>query len=414
MQNRICAIGDSFVLANFIAGAGGGHPLSQTTGMATMLEAISLGQFKVTPELTFGVTGETTGQILARFDEQVGVNWGNFDILWVDGGRNDGDATVADSLATIANLRAMSDRALAHGKKVFLMLPNPPRTTGITTLLQQQIRSYVNRQMKVYAEAQPGVYFVDYWRDWVDGITIAGAPASGITYDGVHPDYKGAYNGATRVLATVSPDFPQSLRTQPAWDVWDATYNPSGNVVGVNNPADMMLLGTGGSKSNASGTVANHWTLFGSAADAARIVGSVVPDVVGFGSVGSQTQVITISTLTAALGGYLLWDSGGTVTNLIGKQIEGVVDISLGSLGNCTGIVLYVQYYNGATNEYVVAMNNGSGNVIPYVSGSMVLRTPPLLYDVTAQNLEIFVGFAFNTGGSGVISVSNPVIREVQ
>lgn len=410
---RICAIGDSLVLANFIAG-GGGHPLSQTTGVATMLEAISLGQFKVTPELTFGVSGDTTGGMVARFDNQVGVNWGNFDILWIDGGRNDGDSTLSDALATITNLKYMANAALAHGKKVFMMLPNPPRTTGISTLLQEKIRSYVNQQMRVYAKTNPGVFFIDYWHDWVNGTSTAGAPSANITYDGIHSDYLGAYNAASRVIATVGSEFPQPPRIQPAWNVFDGTFNISGNAVGVNNPADMMMLGTSGTLNNASGVVANNWTLFGSVADSSRVVGSVVPAVAGIGSVGSQTQKITISTLTAPLGGLLLWDAGAPVANLVNQSIEAVAEVSVSNIVNCTGIVLYAQYYNGSTNEYVIAMNNGSGNVIPYANSSMVLRTPPLPYTNLAQNLQIFLGMAFNTGGSGVITMANPALRIVQ
>lgn len=414
MQNRICAIGDSFVLANFIAGGGGGFPLSQTTGVAVMLEAISLGQFRVTPELTFGVTGETTGQMLARFDSQVGANWGNFDILWLDGGRNDGDASSSDALATIVNLRAMSDAALAHGKKVFLMLPNPPRTTGISTLAQEQVRSYVNRQMKVYAKASPGVYFIDYWHDWADPTSTAGAPATSITYDGVHPDYLGAYNAAQRVLAAVGPDFPQMLRAQPAWDVYDATLNPSGNAVGINNVGDQMMLGLGGSLSNASGVVATHWQLIGSAADATRIVGSVVAGTAGIGSVASQTQKVTVSALTAAAGIFVLWDAGAKVTGLVGKSVEASAEVTVSNLVNCTAVLIAAQYYNGATNQYTYALNNGSGNTLPVVNGSMTLRTPPLPYVTAAQNLQIFLGLSFNAGGSGAVTIANPAIRAVQ
>src|SRR5690606_40502634 len=66
----------------------------------------------------YAVSGETTAEMRARYGDDIAATYSRFDILWIDGGRNDGHTSLASGEETIANIVAMATAARDAGKLV--------------------------------------------------------------------------------------------------------------------------------------------------------------------------------------------------------------------------------------------------------------------------------------------------------
>lgn len=411
---RLLGFGDSFIANGSAADSGGGYPFTSTIGILPMLEAMSLGRLRYDHANNKGVAGQTSTQVLARYGTDVTANLSRFDVLYVAAGRNDPDATLADGNTTVANLSAICTMARAQRKVVLLEIPNPPRSFAIVTDAQRRVRAYVNEKMRAYARATQGVTFCDYYRDWVDASLSTGAPASGISSDGLHPDITGALYAARRLVDQVGFAFPYPARSQAQGDWYDATTNTAGNILAAISNTAQLLQGTAGTASApVTGNVATSWTCSRYSGTGTEVVCSKDAASSGYDSVGGDKQVITISTLSGSFLGAFRNANITPAAALIGQYVEGQIELDLSALVGCTGMALYLYHWNGTASKYAIALNNGSGGVIAYPNGRYLFRTPPMLLEPSASQLRIELTFQFNAGGSGVIKASAPSIRVV-
>lgn len=407
--NRLCVLADSFGI-NGARSSSYPQAYTSTTGPVAMLEALSFGRFTFDVDLQFATLGHTTTQMAARYDADVAANYEDFEVLWLDGGRNDDDTSKAAGDITVANFIAMATKALRNGKSVFIPTPNPPRSYLISTDNQRKVRGYVNREVKKWCVGKRGVAYVDRWRDWVDPTVSTGVPASGITTDGMHPEVTAAVRDARRVIDTVGFAFPLPYKEQSAWDWYDASLNPTGNLLALKSTAMPRLAGTGGSKTTFTGNVADNFSLSRLSGAGTEIVASKEAASAGYGSEGGDRQVLTVSTLSGDVGFILAGaDLGAPPAGLVGQQVFGQFEVELASMVGNTSLNVFLQYWNGAENIVTYALNSGTGAVIPWPDGKLLLKTPEFTL-TGAQSLQILVSGGFNSGGSGIIKLGAPGI----
>jgi lysophospholipase L1-like esterase len=417
---RLAIISDSFGAANGNRQSGYPQAFTSTTGVASMLEAFTQGRFRFSLEMNKSVSGNSTTQMLARFATDIEANFDLFDILMIDGGRNDGQASKANGDTTIANLMEMASRGVVAGKPVIMMTPNPPRTFGITTDAQRRVRGYVNREVKRRCAMMKGVVYIDFWRDWVDPTLNTGAPAAGITYDQMHPDVTGAVFAARRLIDTIGFAFPLPPKDQAQWDWYDASMNPAGNLLALkgtplgNTP---RMGGTGGTISTyAGGTagVAANFAISRVSGTGTEVTASKEAGVAGYDSAGGDKQVLTVAALSGPTLINLQTDIGSAPpAGVMGGDCFAQCEVEVSNLVGLTSFTLTLQYWNGSANQVSVALNNGTGAVIPLPNGKYMLRTPNFTVTALAQNLQWIFNAGFNTGGSGIIKVGAPGIWPV-
>lgn len=137
-----------------------------------------------------GISGQTTYQMLLRFNEDV-VDLHPAAVV-INGGTNDiaENNYQYDEHRTFGNIKAMAEIAAANGIKVILasVLPSNrfkwrPEMTGIPERIES-----LNKLIKALAERE-GYAYIDYHSRMVDAAT--GGMIGAYSEDGVHPNAEG-------------------------------------------------------------------------------------------------------------------------------------------------------------------------------------------------------------------------------
>lgn len=338
---RLLHWGDSFPV-QAVGSTGGAELFKSPASIATIMEGLSLGQFAYPVQNMKGVFGQTCPQVQARFATDVAPFASNFDVAIIDCGRNDTAAAKSDGDATLASIEAMVGLVQALGKQAYIALPNPPRSAAPNSATNQQVRGYVNQQIRYWAAAH-NVPVLDYWRDTVDATVSTGAWASGNSSDNLHMNGTGALIAGQRSLAQVSGLAAGATYNQPAWDIYNSSTNPFGNqlsIVGAGVPlleGSSVVSGTGLTGFGPSG-----WTIAVSQG-AATTVASKVTGVSGFGSIGSDAECFAISAVTSSpytiqmTTGFTQPASlGGATAAFTGAISGGILTVSAVSSGTIT------------------------------------------------------------------------------
>ena len=159
-----------------------------------------------------GVSGNTTTQMLARFDADVVANYNSFDTLIFEPGPNDYPNSF--SLATVqSNVSFVINSALAAAKSVILLTPTP---TEFNTSAQNAVQQAARQWMLTNYGTTAGVTVVDVAALMADPLT--GQPLSALyvptTVEAtrVHPSLAGAQVMGRAIAealppATYSPRF---------------------------------------------------------------------------------------------------------------------------------------------------------------------------------------------------------------
>lgn len=402
---RLMHLSDSFGAQQTGYTDAGVNPYKALAGIAVALEVFSRGQFTFDPTNNKGVNGETTAQMLARFDADVLANAANFDILLIDGARNDPSTSKAQGDATIANLWAIVQRTVAMGKDPWVILPNPPRSYAPNTATDQKVRAYVNVEMQRLCSVAR-IPFINPWRDLVDPSDNNGAWASGISTDGLHTiNGKGPRLYAKRALDTVGALYPKGPRVQSAWDQYDATYSPFGNALTLVGGLVPRFGGTGGTLSGGvTGALAAGWYCDCNSGTGSDVVASKVAAVAGYDSTGGDRQRFVIGTpLATAWSGELY--TGFTIpAGLAGKQAVLEVEVEL------TG-------WNTVLPGFAAYLRGGSAigqmlNVTHIDNGERaLLRTAPVTLGSAGAFCITAFGLYPGVGAAGTVDFMNPIMR---
>jgi lysophospholipase L1-like esterase len=220
----------------------------------------------------YGVGGATTRQIIgldSGTDQRVLIAARTPDILFVNGGTNDGMSAYAGAQASAANQQALITAALAAGVQLVLLYPLLPRS-GQTGGAIQAFGEF-NRMMRNFADATPGVYFVDVLQYFLDPTSASYAPIGGsgggagaVTNEGLHPSVAGAAGSCGAFQEALSQVCrirrPRALAQN---EVWNSANAPHSNVLGSKG---LMLATTGGTLNAVTNAgVADGWAVTTSA-----------------------------------------------------------------------------------------------------------------------------------------------------
>lgn len=245
------------------------------------------GKMEVNGPDDYGVGGDTSTDLLARWSTVLADDAQNIFLLIGVNDRGGADMTLA---ATIANVEQMLDEAGEAGKRIWLAneMPREGVTAGQEANHIAFSRWCSDPQGALFR--RPWVFPVDTWQAVADD-TASNTFLNGMDVDGLHL----LVVGAARVgLGALAPAVYAGLQNVAAYelandetDLFDATTNPTGT---LNTNAG--LTGTGGSGgSNTAGNFADDFVAsVNGAANNALFTGSKETD-----PDGNEWQVITIS-----------------------------------------------------------------------------------------------------------------------
>lgn len=229
------------------------------------LEAFTGQRIQCPPQYNFGVAGYKTSDILnntaASFlggrtpiDAVCACPAASVFLLAGTNDRGGANMTLAQS---IANMTTILDRLYAVGKTVFLF-NEWPRDGIDANPTQPAIALAFARWLKDVAFKRPGVVGIDAW-PYLSNTTSTDNRNTRNTLcfkDGAHPSGFGSYMAAKAAAPAFNAVFPPlDVLATNAFDVYDATSNPAGNLLSVG-----MMAGTSGTVTNGTGQVANGWT----------------------------------------------------------------------------------------------------------------------------------------------------------
>lgn len=144
--------------------------------------------------LNKGISGNTTAQMLARFDtdivashpEKVVILAGTNDLA---GNDNGGVSRSSDYI--VGNLAAMVQKALAGGASEVLLCSVLPvsQYSWRPAIVPMPLIQELNAKIRAYCEATAGCTYVDYYSSWLN--EEGTGAKDGLTYDNVHPTRTG-------------------------------------------------------------------------------------------------------------------------------------------------------------------------------------------------------------------------------
>jgi lysophospholipase L1-like esterase len=411
---RVAMIGDSITAAHVFAQ--NGYSNYGLRGFWHWANLYSGQKWALDPALIKGVSGNTTTQMLARYQGDVAANYASFDILSIEGGTNDFPTGGITPSTTIPNITTMAGMALAAGKKV-VIFPILPRSdyTGLSAPNQITAKNYVgqiNTRLRAYALATPGVTFIDCYRDLA--VPTTDVPATGVLYDGIHPSTDGARLIGRRINDTLGPLTPRPpVWSQGALDLYNATENPYGNLM-----VAPQLTGTGGSLGgNATGSMATGWFYFKSAGThtSAEVTASKVAASSGYDAWSSDKQVFVVNIAgKSATEQILMLDPGAAVSLAAGTKVVAQVDVAFSGVTNIKSMTLTAADDNGTTQ--LGATIDGAGEVFTLPDGSYTLRTPPTTIAAGNQKVRFMLAVSFvgTVSATATMGVTNPTVHVVQ
>jgi len=342
------------------------------------------------------VGGNTTTQILARVNADVLDHRPS--IIYDLSGTNDivGSASAA---TIIANKTALFDLYESIGAYVCAIgiMPRQIFTAG-----QLTVAVTVNKWLQGEAARRKNFRFVSIFAQLADPLT--GAPLSGVTYDGTHPNNLGSYIIGEAVARVMAPVLPQ----------WD--YTPEGSAAAflVDNTADirndnpLMAQGSGGTLgAGVSGTIAQGFDC-GRISGSATVVASIEPHPRRMGY--RQKLVITF---TASGESVYFGTPNLSARYLAGKVLEGQCDIEVAA-GSAT-VISRTTLSCGATvtggvTKTARALDQTAGSSpgsIPYGTAGFVarLRTPRLQMQSTGSCSTWNNRLNLYSNGAGTVTV---------
>jgi len=389
-------------------------------GFAVWASVLSNGGLVFSPSLNFGVSGDTTTQMLARISSVVAAAPSYCTVL---GGTNDlgtgaGDATV--SYATITgNLQTIYTTLLNAGICV-IAIPILPKAglnlsttkTALLNRVNEWIRRYCMSSTSNIVLADPFESLVDYTKTTGEPIGGYAGGVTSVTVDGTHPNKRGGYLfGKTIVDALGSRIAPMRTIMQSPADAYDATYNPTGNLL-----ANGMFSGTAGTNSTgSSGSVGGSWTASRAGGTTGTIVASKTSKTLSNGqTVPQQTLVVT------APAGSSIETLGLTSASITTGFTAGVDtiygELEVGVSGITADSVIGVEYTIGDGTNTIVCLAKQTNTYMANQSWSGVLRTPEFLIAAAATSLyarfRIYIDGTVSSAGA-TVQLGRATVRKV-
>lgn len=382
---NVAVLGDSISYQN----TGGSSILARAIGYINWAVVYSKGVLFFQPSMNFGVSGETSAQILVRTPAAASAMFAsNVKFCTITAGTNDasGDVTPATFISNLTQICTIL-RAVGITPIIIPVLPRKYGTSitvPITAARQFLIQRY-NTLIRALPQTMSGIAIADPTLDWTDQTSANGWPIGGFgalgadpspklayTSDGLHPSMRGAsWVGAAvwNLIASQITAVPRHLWSQA--DLYNAANNPSGSL--TSNP---MMVGTAGTPgTGTTGTVATGYTLQRLAGTTGAVVGSVGTTTVdSANSYQNQTCVCT-APAGSAVETFRLFQFGSANT-AIGDQFYAECEVTVSGVTAGSFVNLTLRCSDGITTS--VFFQEDSGQYMPDQSWTGVLRTFPL------------------------------------
>lgn len=418
-NNLIACLGDSIIANSANINANSSKYVSH--GFMTWVRILTNGRVYSPQSLNFGVGGQNSSQIAARVGSVIAANPA---ICIVEGSPNDGrDGLTAAQ--TIANYKSIYDALLAAGIAVIAIPMTPignPYTNQIYNISQQN--DWLLRQ----AQLRPNFYVADIRNVLADPTTSYNWRANYADSDVVHPNSRGCYYLAKAVAAIInSMPYTVLIPYSSAGDTYDATLNPSGNI--LSSPKMSGTSGTvttTGTSTGISGTAANAWTL--AAGTASGLGGATVAGSNGVDATNVATQTLTIGG-TMSSGTTQGFDFTQASINpaklVLGSTVEAMLPIAVttpfSNILSMTWRLDITQTIGGVSSNWTASDLGAVSNpdFMPDENWSGLLKTPRYTIDPTAVISAVQVGlrirFFDTTAGAvaGTIVLGPPTLRQL-
>lgn len=396
-------------------------------GYATWLRILTNQRINLPVENDFGNSGDTFQQMYARIDSVIASDP---DFCIVEGGSNN---------IAVDTFEVMRDAWLQIVTKLFglgitpVILPMPPRAGAVLTAAQVKAQQRFYNYQREFCLNNRGYLFADYLGYWLDQTSSTSVPLSGmVKTDNLHPTNTGAYYMGKTLADLINPLLPpRPSQIVPNADLYDATDNPTGSLLfsGATNYA--LLAGTGGTETaNANLTYTGGGTGGGLAAGATFVRGSATSVCTvtntkenprtDTGRASGERQIIQIA---ASSGGgadevYNLRFTPAIANVQVGDWYYGEAAIEITAAPtNVSALEFYLLETRPSNSQTAIdlSMNSSLAGVLPAVTWSGVLRTPPIqrTSDATALQANIRSRLKTDAGAASItFKVGDMTVRK--
>lgn len=388
----VTCLGDSRTRYNYYVSAASPDATwdMNATGYAFWAQTLSMARVRIPAEYNFGVSGDTTTQMLARLPSALATP---ASAAIVFGSVNDrSNSMTADQ--SIANLQAIILGLRNAGKRVYVICELiSTALSGVQLAYQSSVRDWIKRT----ASRLNNVVIVDPVEDMADTSGSSPGFLPFMSRDGLHYTPRGAYYIGKSLAKAFIADYPavDCLMHLP-FEAYGAN-NVRGNLL-----SNGLMKGAGGTLSGTSptptGTVADNWTLASSSGAGLTIAGSKVTgtQITGLDGSGNANrllqQVVVGGTPTLGFPAAALTFVPSTANLSAGDVIEGFayVEVDAGAVG-LTGLRHDVRIQDNVPTSFFAAAGSQWPDVndyfMPSEAWSGVIRTPRLTVPPNAASI---------------------------
>lgn len=417
---RVAAIGDSITAYNIYTAS---DELSFIpNGPLSALQNYWGHRFVFDPLLNKGTGGDTTTQMLARYNADIAANYASFDWLFLHGGTNDVAAIASSAPTAFTNLRDMAIAATTAGKSVAWIAPWPrgvwsggaSSSDGRKALMR--LRHLI---LDFCASTTLPIYCIDAWPDLVDPASSTSDPVTSpvrLLADLVHAASAGAFSRfARRASAVLSPFVPpRPYSNMGGGEVYDATLNPLGNL--LTNPA--CLTATGGTVTNVGGTVPSSWigVRRSGSFTTLEVVFSTSANAQGYDSDPGNKVIITCNIAGKTSSEIVGFRQSVSSNIAAGDRVYGTMRVRVTNVSNVKH--LWLNAVESGTTSFKHgdgAAGIASNNFIYPEDQVWELRTPEftVLAGNNSINLELQIAMDGTTAATVTAEVSRMMLRKV-
>lgn len=216
-------------------------------GYATWARILTGQRINLSIDDNYGVNGNSFAQMLARIGDVIAAD---ADYIFTEGGTNNFPTLTNEaSYQTMVSEWVEIVTTLKESGAVPVVIPAPTRNAGVLTTAQLQMQLRFYNFQREFCRNNQGYLFCDYYGSWIDQASAVSAPIAGRvrSADGVHPNSNGAFyigKALADLLNPILPPRPTNFMT--ASDIYNATTNPTGQLLISGTTNLGMLAGTGG------------------------------------------------------------------------------------------------------------------------------------------------------------------------
>ena len=224
-----------------------GAGFTYARGALVWAQALSGMAFKVDQSVNYGVSGNTTAQMLTRLATAVSAMQaaGTF-AVFISAGTNDTPNSIAPA-TTIANLKTIMQTFLNGG--IFPIFRSMPARSSASwgafpTGLKETAR--INDAMRAWLVSKSRMYMHEAYNIYQDATSATSDPFTNYTRDGLHPTVLGGFVEGLLLNQEIANWFqlansPRGVGTGLI-DHFDATSNIDGNILNGGNQSDYSAM----------------------------------------------------------------------------------------------------------------------------------------------------------------------------